>query len=83
MKILIVEDDTSFAVALADFLKEQHYTVEVARDGQEALNLVEAFPYELLLLDIMLPKLDGIGLCRRLRQQGYHLPILLLSGKNC
>ncbi len=81
MKILVVEDDTSFALALCDFLREQRYTVELAGDGQEALNLVEAFPYELLLLDVMLPKLDGISLCRQLRQQGYHIPILLLTAQ--
>ena len=82
MKILVVEDDNSFAVALCEFLREQHYNVERARDGQEALNLIEAFPYELLLLDVMLPKLDGISLCRQLRQQGYNLPILLLTAQD-
>ena len=82
MKILVVEDDNSLAVALSDFLREQHHTVERARDGQEALSLIEAFPYELLLLDVVLPKLDGISLCRQLRQQGYDLPILLLTARD-
>lgn len=82
MKILIVEDDDFLAETLTIVLSAQHYAVEVAKDGQAGLDLVEAFAYDLILLDVMLPKLDGISLCRRLRAQGYQMPILLLTGRD-
>ncbi len=82
MKILVVEDDEFTAEALATVLSNEYYAVEVAKDGQAAWELVEAFAYDLILLDMMLPKLDGISLCRRLRSQGYHMPILLLTGRD-
>jgi len=82
MKILIVEDDNPLAATLSAILREHHYAVDRASDGQEALDLIEAFPYELLLLDIMLPKLDGISVCRQLRRRGYQLPILLLTARD-
>jgi diguanylate cyclase (GGDEF)-like protein len=80
MRILIVEDDDFIATALTTVLAGEHYAVEVAKDGQAAWELVELFPYDLLLLDVMLPKLDGITLCRQLRSSGYKMPILLLTG---
>ena len=82
MRILIVEDDEFTAKALVTVLSNQHYVVEVATDGQAGWELVEAFSYDLILLDVMLPKLDGISLCRRLRSQGYRMPILLLTGRD-
>ena len=82
MKILIVEDDQFITEALSVVLLEQHYAVEVATDGQAGWELVEAFTYDLILLDIMLPKLDGISLCRKLRSQGYQTPVLLLTGRD-
>jgi diguanylate cyclase (GGDEF)-like protein len=82
MRILIVEDDEFTAKALTAVLSSQHYAVEVATDGQASWELVEAFAYDLILLDVMLPKLDGISLCRRLRSQGYQMPILLLTGRD-
>jgi diguanylate cyclase (GGDEF)-like protein len=82
MKILVVEDEEFTAETLATVLFAQHYAVEVAKDGQAAWELVESFAYDLILLDMMLPKLDGISLCRRLRSQGYHMPILLLTGRD-
>ena len=66
MRILIVEDDEFTAKALATVLSNQHYAVEVAKDGKAGWELVEAFSYDLVLLDVMLPKLDGISLCGRL-----------------
>jgi DNA-binding response OmpR family regulator len=81
MRILLVEDDEFIAKALATVLSNQHYAVEVATDGQAGWDLVEAFAYDLILLDVMLPKLDGISLCKRIRSGGYRMPILLLTGK--
>lgn len=82
MRILIVEDDELIAEALKTLLVDLNYAVELASDGQTAAELVEAFEYDLILSDVMLPKLDGVSLCRQLRSQGYQLPILLLTGKD-
>jgi DNA-binding response OmpR family regulator/HPt (histidine-containing phosphotransfer) domain-containing protein len=79
MKILVVEDDLLVADALKLTLSDRKYTVEVAHDGQAGLDFIEAFDYDLLLLDSMLPKLDGVSLCRHVRSRGYMMPILLLT----
>ncbi|BAY92743.1 MULTISPECIES: response regulator [unclassified Tolypothrix] len=82
MRILIVEDDCSLAQAVAVVLTQQHYVVDIAADGQEAWEFVNVCNYDLILLDIVLPKLDGISLCQQLRQQGYQMLILLLTAKD-
>ncbi len=82
MKILVVEDDEFVAQVLTISLTQQNYAVEVASDGELAWDLIKVFEYDLILLDVMLPKLDGINLCRRLRSQGYQMPVLLLTGKS-
>jgi DNA-binding response OmpR family regulator len=82
MKILLVEDDDRIAEALAEALTDQHYTVDTARDGELGWEFVETFPYDLILLDLMVPKLDGISLCQKLRQKGYSTPILMLTAKD-
>ena len=79
MKILVVEDDLLVADALKITLSDRKYTVEIAHDGQTGLDFIEAFDYDLLLLDSMLPKLDGVSLCRHVRSRGYMMPILLLT----
>jgi len=82
MRILIVEDDELTAKALVSVLSNQNYAIEVATDGQAGWELVQAFAYDLVMLDVILPKLDGISLCQRLRQSGYVMPILLLTGRD-
>jgi two-component system OmpR family response regulator len=82
MKVLLVEDDERIADALAEALSDQHYAVDVAYDGEEGWDYLEAYEYSLILLDWMLPKLDGIRLCQRLRQQGLQTPVLLLTAKD-
>jgi len=82
MKILVVEDDGLIAQTLRIILSDQNYAVELASDGQAGLELIELFDYDLLLLDVMLPKIDGISLCRQVRSQGYQMPILLLTGRD-
>ncbi|MFB2978161.1 response regulator [Microseira sp. BLCC-F43] len=82
MRILVVEDDKMVSEALTNVLGDQNYAVEVAKDGEAGWELVEAFAYDLILLDVILPKLDGISLCQRLRSQGYNMPVLLLTGKD-
>ena len=76
MKILVVEDDPVVADALRVTLGDRNYAVEVAEDGRAGLEFVEAFDYDLLLLDAILPKLDGVSLCRYVRSRGYMMPIL-------
>ncbi|MHC5777752.1 response regulator transcription factor [Nostoc sp.] len=82
MKILLVEDEYRIAKALAEVLIDQNYIVDIASDGQVGWEFAKAFPYDLIMLDLMLPKLDGISLCRQLRQEGYSMPILLLTAKD-
>ncbi|MFM2062895.1 MAG: hypothetical protein RLZZ507_2565 [Cyanobacteriota bacterium] len=80
MKILVIEDDELNAYALTAVLTDQNYAVEVATDGDAAWDLVETYDYDLILLDVILPKLDGISLCRKIRYSGRQVPILLLTG---
>jgi len=82
MKILLVEDDTFMSAALAKMLAANHYAIALAADGQTGLEKAIAVEYDLILLDLQIPKLDGINLCRQLRYQGYHKPILLLTAKD-
>ncbi|HEY9667096.1 MAG TPA: response regulator [Coleofasciculaceae cyanobacterium] len=82
MKILLVEDDEFASSALSDALLAHHYTVDRAIDGKSGLELATAFDYDLILLDWLIPKLDGISLCHQLRSQGYQKPILLLTAKD-
>ncbi len=79
MKILLVEDDDGAASVLKNTLTEHHYLVDLATDGQAGLSLAEAFAYDLILLDIMLPKLDGLEFCRQLRNGKNDTPILLVT----
>lgn len=81
MKILIVEDDRVAREALAATLS-QHYGVEVAADGKMGLEMAKAFQFDLILLDVMLPQLDGLTICQHLRAAHYDVPILLLTGKD-
>ncbi|WP_315787947.1 response regulator [Fischerella sp. JS2] len=82
MRILLVEDDDSLAQAVAAVLSKQNYVVDIAADGEAGWELVTVCNYDLILLDVILPKLDGISLCRQLRQEGYQMPILLLTAKD-
>jgi len=82
MRILLVEDDDLLAQAVATALTKQNYVVDVAADGETGWELVSVCNYDLILLDIVLPKLDGISLCRQLRQAGYQMLILLLTAKD-
>ena len=79
MRILLVEDDANLADTLAEVLTSQHCVVDIARDGEEGWEKSQADDYNLILLDVMLPKLDGINLCRRLRAHGNNIPILMVT----
>ncbi|MEB3280300.1 MAG: response regulator [Lyngbya sp.] len=79
MRFLVVEDDEAQAHQIKKALIEQGYVVDVVIDGEQGWAYVEAFTYDLLLIDTSLPELDGIDLCRRIREQAYTVPILLLT----
>jgi len=81
MKILVVEDDEAIADLLTYMLSNQNYVVEVANDGEAAWELIVVYNYDLLLIDITLPRLDGISLCRRVRAHDYKMPILVVTGR--
>jgi diguanylate cyclase (GGDEF)-like protein len=82
MRILLVEDDEHLAELLTHTLIEQHHTVDRADDGLAGLSLAEELAYDLILLDVMLPKLDGISFCRQLRTRGSQVPVLLMTAKD-
>jgi len=82
MRILLVDDDEVLTQVLVRDLSRQRYAVDIAIDGQEAWNFAQAAAYDLIVLDIDLPRLDGISLCKRLRNQGYQGPILLLTAQS-
>ncbi|MCU0535486.1 MAG: response regulator [Hydrococcus sp. Prado102] len=83
MRILVVEDDNYIAQAIAATLgKQQHYLVDIAPNGRNGWELATAFHYDLILLDVMLPEVDGISLCEQLRQEGYQMPILIVTAKD-
>ncbi len=80
-KVLVVEDDRDLAHIIRDYLNRENYAVRCADDGASALILSEQFHPDLIVLDIMLPKVDGIEVCRRVRQTSF-APILVISAKN-
>jgi two-component system, OmpR family, response regulator QseB len=82
MKILIVEDDNRIAQPLAEDLQHQNHAVDVALDGELGWDCVQVADYDLILLDVMLPKLDGISLCKRIRQRESNVYILMLTARD-
>jgi DNA-binding response OmpR family regulator len=82
MRILLVEDDQRIAIALMETLRDRQYQVDLGVDGEAAWEFLQAFSYELILLDITLPKLNGIQLCQRLRKAGIQTPVLMLTARD-
>jgi DNA-binding response OmpR family regulator len=82
MRILVVEDDVQLADMLTEALTNRQYMVDVASDGEAAWDWFEALNYDLILLDITLPKLDGIRLCQKLRDRHATVPILMLTARD-
>jgi len=81
MKILLVEDEIKLANAIKRALELQKYTVDVANDGETGLDLAVGEKYDLILLDLMLPKVDGIEICKEIRKNSIPTPILILTAK--
>ncbi len=82
MRLLLVEDDPRVARLVERGLAEAGHAVEVAHDGVAALALAEGGGYDLIVLDVLLPELDGLAVCRRLREQGMRTPILMLTARD-
>lgn len=81
MRILVVEDDSKIASFVVKGLKQSGYAVDHCVDGEEALAVAGATPYDAAVIDLMLPKLDGLSLIQRLRARGNRMPVLILSAK--
>lgn len=82
MRVLVAEDEKKIAEFIRRGLKEEGYAADLAHTGPEALRLAEENPYDLLLLDVMLPGLDGVAVCARLRASGFAAPILMLTARD-
>ena len=82
MRILIVEDETRLAETLGQIMEEQHYQADVVNDGADGLDYALSGQYDLVLLDVMLPKLDGYEVARRLRAAHISTPILMLTARD-
>lgn len=81
MRILIIEDEHRIANAIKEGLEQERYAVDIAFDGQEGFDLATLEDYDLIILDLMLPKMDGLTICRELRKAKNHTPILILTAK--
>ena len=82
MRILVAEDEIDLAEALKMMLEMQKYSVEVVHDGADALFYAESTPYDLILLDVMMPKKSGVEVVRELRAGGNTTPVLMLTAKS-
>jgi two-component system, OmpR family, response regulator len=82
MRALVVEDELKMAVLLRRGLAEEGYAADVARTGEEALDMARAAPYDAIVLDVMLPELGGLEVCRELRASGVWTPILMLTARD-
>lgn len=82
-KILVVEDDKTISENVVDFLTSERHVVELVEDGQSALDMLAAYKFELIILDVQLPKLSGYEVCKRFREQrDGDTPILMLTGQS-
>jgi len=82
MRILVVEDEAKIARFIKKGLSEEGYAVDIARHGEEALSYATSAPYDVVILDLMLPRIDGITVCRRLRESDLSVSILILTARD-
>lgn len=80
-EVVVVEDERDLAEVIRDNLLAEGYRVDVARDGEEALQVAREHPYDLMILDVMLPGRDGFSVCETLRREGHGVPILFLTAR--
>src|SRR4026208_1249849 len=81
-RVLVVEDDTSIAIGLRINLESEGYEVQMADDGERGLDLARTMSPDLIVLDVMLPKRNGLEVLHELRQSGHTMPIIILSAKS-
>jgi len=81
MRILIVEDEHRIANSIKKGLEQEHFAVDVAYSGSDGWDLAEGEEYDLIILDLMLPGMDGLEICRKLRRAGINTPVLMLTAK--
>lgn len=82
MRILLVEDEKELSNALTAILKHSNYSVDAVYDGEDALYYLETQNYDAVILDVMIPKIDGIQVLKTIRQAQNHIPVLMLTAKS-
>jgi DNA-binding response OmpR family regulator len=82
MRILVVEDDVQLAEVLNEALSDRQYAVDIVKDGEAAWEWISSMPYDLLVFDVTLPKLDGVSLCKRVRDHQIVTPVLMLTARD-
>ena len=82
MRLLLAEDEVEMSNAVVAVLKHEHYSVDAVYDGQDALDYLETGLYDAAILDIMMPRMDGVTVVKKIRQQGNDIPIILLTAKS-
>jgi len=81
MRILIIEDEHKIANSIKKGLEQESFAADVSYDGESGFDLASSEEFDLIILDLMLPKMDGISICKKLRQENIHTPILMLTAK--
>lgn len=82
MKVLVVEDEVKVSNFIMRGLEEEGYTVDVAEDGKKGLELIKTQEYDVVLLDLMIPEIDGLEVLKRMRQEGIETPVLIITAKS-
>lgn len=81
MRVLLAEDEKALARAIAKIFEKSHYSVDIVYNGEDALDYIEAGNYDVAVLDIMMPKMDGITVLKKVREAGNQIPVLMLTAK--
>src|SRR3989344_4894162 len=81
MRILVVEDEHKIAASIKKGLEQEAYAVDIAYDGEAGFDLAASEDYDVIVLDLMLPKMGGLTVCKKLRDEHIHTPILMLTAK--
>jgi len=82
IKILLAEDDINFGVLLTKYLKKEGFDVELCKDGESALEIFFTNPFDLCLIDVMMPKMDGFSLLKKIRMRDKKIPVILITAKS-
>src|SRR3989344_7560523 len=82
MRLLIIEDEKDLADNIKKGLSEEGFAIDISNDGEDGKFMIETEPYDLVILDLMLPKIDGIRLCKEIRAKGIKTPILMLTARS-